>query len=83
MWKNVLFFLHFSVFIMKNVWGYPYLKTHKKISIENMPHFCYVVFEYLMEKKVKNKLGYFFHKIKIFTQKRCLPTYEYEPIFWF
>jgi hypothetical protein len=37
--KNVLFFLHFSVFLMKNVWGYPYLKTHKKNSIENMLHF--------------------------------------------
>ena len=28
LWTNVLFFLHFSVFFMKNVWGYPYLKTH-------------------------------------------------------
>ena len=28
LWTNILFFLHFSVFFMKNVWGYPYLKTH-------------------------------------------------------
>ena len=84
--KNILFFLHFSVFFMKNVWGYPYLKTHKKNSVENMPHFCfkfwmltciwcfwYVVFEYLMKKKVKNKLDYFFHKIKISAPKK-VPT---------
>jgi hypothetical protein len=43
LWKNVLFFLHFSVFFMKNIWGYPYLKTHKKNSIENMPYFFQIL----------------------------------------
>ena len=36
-----MYFLHFSVhvvFFMKNVRGYPYLKTHIFFSIENMPH---------------------------------------------
>jgi hypothetical protein len=68
---------------MINVWGHPYLKTHKKISIENMPHFCYVVFEYLMVKKVKNKLGYFFHKIKIFPQKGAYQLMNMNPYFGF
>jgi hypothetical protein len=41
----------------------------------------YVVFEYLMKRKGKEKVGYFFHQIKIPPpKKRCLPTYEYEPI---
>ena len=67
LWTNVLFFLHFSVFFMKNIWGYPYLKTHKKNSIEkNTPLFfsefwmlkclwcfwyMYVIFEYLLKRK--------------------------------
>ena len=71
--KNVLFFLHFSVFSMKNVWGYPYLKTHIFVSTENMPHFffkfwmltciwCfwYVDFEYLMKRKGKEKVELLF-----------------------
>ena len=48
-----------------------------------MPHFCYVVFEYLMVKKVKNKLGYFFHKIKIFPQKGAYQLMNMNPYFGF
>jgi hypothetical protein len=71
--KNVLFFLHFSVFFMKNVWGYPYLKTHNIFSIEKYAPFffkfwmltciwCfwYIVFEYLMKRKGKEKVGLLF-----------------------
>ena len=86
--KNVLFFLHFSVFfIKKNVWGYPCLKAYKKNSIENMPHFFHIlnVNMYMMllvccfrifdkkERKVKKKLGHFFHKMKI-KKKKNVPT---------
>jgi hypothetical protein len=74
LWKNVLFFLHFSVFFIKNIWGYPYLKTHNFFSIENMLHFfffkfwmltciwCfwYVDIEYLMKRKGKEKVGLLF-----------------------
>ena len=39
MCQHVLFFLHFTLFSIKNVSRYPYLKTHNLCSIENMPHF--------------------------------------------
>ena len=79
--KNVFFFLHFSVFFMKNVWGYPYLKTHNFFFLLKIWPiffkfwmltckwcFWYVVFEYLIKRK-----GYFFHKINIFKKEK-VPT---------
>jgi hypothetical protein len=82
-------------FFMKNV--YPIQRPINENYIENMPYFLnfgmltckwcfwYVGFEYLIKKKGKKTVGLFFSYNKNFPKKkkRCLPTYEYEPISWF
>ena len=67
---------------MKNVWGYPYLKTHiffllkicpilfQILNVNMYMMLWYVVFEYLMKRKGKEKVGYFFHQIKISPPKK-------------
>ena len=68
LWTNVLFFLHFSVFFMKNIWGYPYLKTHKKNSIEkNTPPFFFSEFWML---KCLWCFWYMYVVFWIFTKKK-------------
>ena len=64
----------------------PLFKDPYFFSIENMPPFWfqilnvnmymmlwYVVFEYLMKGKGKEKVGYFFHQIQISPNKK-VPT---------
>ena len=86
LWKNVLFFLHFILFFMKNVWGYPYLNTHNLFSIEkyryapffqilnvNMYIMLLVCCFWIFDEKKKLGYRYFFHKIKMFSPKK-VPT---------
>ena len=72
--KNVLFFLHFSVFFhaKRMTMSVPLFKDLWKNYIENMPYlfnfwmltckwcFWYVVFEYLIKRKGKKTVGLFF-----------------------
>jgi chromate transport protein ChrA len=88
LWTNVLFFLHFSVFFMKNVSGYSYLKTHKKNSIDNNTALFFFFFFRILNVKMSMMLlvqhvqmyvvFLIFtkkksHKIKNFPQKK-VPT---------